>query len=86
MANSAKTNVEVSFKKNPRLNPKNMFQKICCLKRVPSFALATFNFIIFSGNFNEIHQASQEIGIFTCSILTIFIYFLNLLTSTCYKN
>ena len=61
MANSAKTNVEVSFKKNPRLNPKNMFQKICCLKRVPSFALATFNFIlsyIFSGNFNEIHQAS----------------------------
>ena len=49
----------------------------------------TFNIIIsyiFPGNFIEIHQVSQETQIFTSTILTTFVNFLNFLTSTCYKN
>ena len=34
IANLAKTSIDVSCKKNLCLNPKNIFQKIYCLKRV----------------------------------------------------
>ena len=49
----------------------------------------TFNIIIshiFPKNFIEIHQVCQEIRIFTSSILTIFVNFLNFFTATCCKN
>ena len=46
--------------------------------------LATFNIIsyIFPGNFINF----IKMRIFTFSILTLFVNFLNFLTSTCYKN
>ena len=37
IANLTETNIEVRFKKNPHLNPKNIFQKIYCLKTMYSF-------------------------------------------------
>ena len=79
IANSAKANIEVSFKKrNPRHNPKNIFKKNYCLKRVKLCFLVTFNIIInyiFPENFTEIHEVFQKIWIFTSSILTIFVNF-----------
>ena len=59
MANSAKTCIEVSFEKNPHLNPKNTFQKIYCLKSAKLCFLVTFDIIInyiFPKNVSEIHQ------------------------------
>ena len=71
-----------------KIHALNQFQKIYCLKRVPSFVFCHFNIIsyIFPGNFIEIHSVSQEILIYTSSTLTIFVSFLNFLTSTCYKT
>ena len=88
IANLAKTNVEVSFKKNPQLNPKIIF-KIMSEENVKLCFLRTFNIIIsyiFPEYFIEIHQDSQKIWIFISSILTIFINFLDFLGFTCYKN
>ena len=70
MGNSAKTNIEASFKKkkkkNPRSNPsisKNMLSE----ESVKFVFLVTFNIIIsyiFVANCVEIHQISQKIFIF----------------------
>ena len=81
-----KTNIEVSLKKLC-LDHKNIFQKTYCLKKsVKLCFLVTFNDIsyIFLKNFTEIHQVYQ-IWIFTSSILTIAVTFVNFFTFTCYK-
>ena len=72
---STKTNIEILFKENPRLNPKNTFQK--CAKLC---FLVTFNIIvnyIFPKTFIEIHHVSQKVRIFTSSISAISVNFLN---------
>ena len=53
MANLAKTNIEVSFKKNPRLNPKN--------KKILFLVTVNITRYIFPKNFIEIHHVSQKI-------------------------
>ena len=83
-ANLAKTYIEVSSQKNPSLNPKNTFQKLNCLKSIKFCFLVTFDIIIshiFPENVIDIHQVSQKMCIFTSSILTISINFLNLMMS-----
>ena len=59
IADSAKTNIEVSSKKNPRLNPKNIFQKSTVWR-----GWVTLNIIVsynFPKNFFEIHLVPQKI-------------------------
>ena len=41
---------------------------------------------IVAKNFFEIHQVSQKIWIFTSSIWTVFVNFLEIFTFTCYKK
>ena len=79
ISNSAKTNIEVSFKKNPHLIPKNIFQKIYWREGKALF-LVTCNIIIsyiFPKTFIE-KVFSIRFYLFS-SIFFIFVF-------TCYKK
>ena len=54
------TNIEVSFKTSPCLNPKDTFHKLS-EERVKIFSLSTFDIIsyIFLENFIEIHISKK---------------------------
>ena len=76
-------------KRNPRHNSKNVFSRNILSEESKALFSVTVNIIIsyiFSENFIEIHQVSQKIWIFTSSILTIFVNFLDFFTFTCYRK
>ena len=82
--NLAKTNVEMSFKKQIHaLTLRMYFKSYTVWREYQALFLVTFNIIIsyiFPENFTEIHQVYQKIRIFASSILTIFVNFMDFFT------
>ena len=73
------------IKTNPNLNPNNIFQEVYILSEgsVKFCFFLTFNAIIssiFPKNFIETHDVSQKIWIFTSSISTILVNFMDFFT------
>ena len=69
----------------------NKLEKWYWLKRVWRFAfksllISLYIICNFPENVIEIHQVSQRLSIFTYSILTISVNFLDIFTFTCYKK
>ena len=84
-AGSAKTNIEVSFKKIHSLTLRIYFKKYTIWREWKVLFFSQFIIItsyIFPENFIEIHQVSQKIWNFT----SIFVNFVDFFTFTCYKK
>ena len=85
IANLAKFNIKLSFKKIHALIPRIHYKKYIVWREYKALFLTTFNIIsyIFPENFIEIYL---KLKIFTSSILTIFVDFLDFLPLIATKN